>query len=97
MKRLLPIAGPEFYSETSLALQSHTLEGAYPKQAECIRNHLTGRIDQRQPGQPQMLFRGNEGVRVVIRMKIIGQFPGEISHLVRRVITRRLNYYLGIT
>ena len=97
MKKLLPIAGPEFYSATSLAFQSHALERAYPKQAECIRNHLAGRIDQRQPGQPQMLFRGNEWVRVVIRMKIVSQFAGEISHLVGLVISRCLNDHLRIT
>ena len=97
MKRLLPIAGPEFDSATSPASQSHTLGRAYPKQVECIRNHLTGRIDQRQPGQPQMLFRGNEWVRVVIRMKIVSQFAGEISYLVGLEITRCLSYHLGIT
>ena len=97
MKRLLLVAGPEFDSATSPASQLHTLGRAYPQQAERVRKYLTGRIDQRQPGQPPMLFRGNEWVRVVIHMKIISQFAGEISHLVGLVITGCLSYHLGIT
>ena len=97
MKWLLPVAGPEFDFATSPASQSHALGRVYPQQVERVRKHLTRRIDQRQPGQPAMFFRRNEGVRVVIRVEIVSQFAGKISHLVGFVITRCLSHYLGIT